>query len=84
MTNAVDELQDKKKQYVKKKVCRFCHEDIKIDYKDMKLLVSFISEHGKILPRRMTGNCATHQRKLAKAIKLARIMALLPYGSPHI
>jgi len=84
MANLDSELQEKKRQYPKRRVCKFCQEKIEIDYKDIRLLVSYISEHAKILPRRMTGTCATHQRKLARAIKLARIMALLPYGSPHI
>jgi len=84
MANHNDETQDKRRQYPKRRVCRFCQEDIPIDYKDVRLLANFISEHAKILPRRMTGNCATHQRRVAGAIKLARIMALLPYSPPHI
>ena len=64
----------------KKKYCKFCHEKIEyIDYKDVELLRRFVPERGKILPRRMTGNCAFHQRRLAVAIKRARIMALLPF-----
>lgn len=84
MANNSEEASEKKRQYPKRKVCRFCQEKIEIDYKDVRLLVNYISEHAKILPRRMTGTCATHQRKLARAIKRARIMALLPYGPPHI
>jgi small subunit ribosomal protein S18 len=64
----------------KKKVCIFCVEHIDdIDYKDVARLKRFITEKGKILPRRMSGVCAKHQRPLANAIKRARVMALLPY-----
>ncbi len=64
----------------KKKVCTFCVEKIdEIDYKDVQKLRRFITEKGKILPRRMSGVCAKHQRILATAIKRAREMALLPY-----
>ncbi|WP_308609772.1 30S ribosomal protein S18 [uncultured Granulicatella sp.] len=64
----------------RKKVCYFCanHVDY-IDYKDVELLKRFISEKGKILPRRVTGTCAKHQRTLTVAIKRARIMGLLPF-----
>ncbi|MDR0540222.1 MAG: 30S ribosomal protein S18 [Spirochaetaceae bacterium] len=67
------------KYYLKKKVCRFCNQKLKIDYKDPDTLRRFITERGKILPRRITGTCAKHQRVLAEAIKRARILALLPY-----
>jgi small subunit ribosomal protein S18 len=64
----------------KNKVCKFCKDpDIYIDYKEISLLERYLSLRGKILPRRATGVCAKHQRKLASAIKLARQMALLPY-----
>ncbi|MGX7109004.1 30S ribosomal protein S18 [Facklamia miroungae] len=64
----------------RKKVCYFCANHIDyIDYKDTDLLKRFISEKGKILPRRVTGTCAKHQRTLTNAIKRARIMALLPF-----
>ncbi|MBP9042890.1 MAG: 30S ribosomal protein S18 [Spirochaetes bacterium ADurb.Bin218] len=64
----------------KRKVCRFCHDkNLAIDYKDAKLLEQFITERGKILPRRVTGTCAKHQRAVAKAIKRARILALIPF-----
>lgn len=63
-----------------KKVCAFCQEKIdQIDYKDVNRLKKYISEGGKILPRRMSGTCAAHQRLLATAIKRARIAALLPF-----
>ncbi|GMO47693.1 MAG: hypothetical protein Ta2G_03260 [Termitinemataceae bacterium] len=67
------------KYFVKKKVCKFCTQKLKIDYKDPDTLRRFITERGKILPRRITGNCAKHQREVAAAIKRARILALLPF-----
>ena len=69
----------KGKVYFKKKVCRFCTQKLKIDYKDADLLRKFITDRGKILPRRITGTCAKHQRALAREIKRARIIALLPF-----
>lgn len=64
----------------KKKVCAFCTEKIEvIDYKDVARLRKYISERAKILPRRMSGTCAKHQRELTSAIKRARQAALLPY-----
>lgn len=68
-----------KKRFQKKKVCRFCVDKIDIDYKDAKLLRNFITERGKIMPRRLTGTCAKHQRALAAAIKTARIIAIIPF-----
>ena len=65
--------------FFKKKVCKFCAQKLKIDYKDADVLRRFITERGKILPRRITGTCAKHQRALAMAIKRARIIALLPF-----
>lgn len=68
------------KKLSRKKVCAFCQEKIEaIDYKDINRLKKYVSEGGKILPRRMTGTCAAHQRLLATAIKRARIAALLPF-----
>ncbi|MCR5304046.1 MAG: 30S ribosomal protein S18 [Lachnospiraceae bacterium] len=64
----------------KKKVCVFCGKDDVIDYKDTVKLKKYISERGKILPRRITGNCDKHQRALTVAIKRARHMAMLPYA----
>ena len=61
------------------KVCVFCGKDNVIDYKDTNKLKRYISERGKILPRRITGNCAKHQRALTVAIKRARHIALMPY-----
>lgn len=64
----------------RKKVCLFCVDKMdSVDYKDVAKLRKFITEKGKILPRRMSGVCARHQRILAEAIKRARVMALLPY-----
>ena len=64
----------------KKKVCLFCQEKVvRVDYKDTATLRKFISDRGKILPRRTTGSCASHQRSLAHAIKRAREIALLPF-----
>ena len=68
------------KRVPKKKVCTFCVEHAEsIDYKDVAKLKKYLTESGKILPRRMTGVCARHQRELAVAIKRARQMALIPY-----
>ena len=63
----------------RKKVCVFCGKDNVIDYKDTAKLKRYVSERGKILPRRITGNCARHQRALTVAIKRARHVALMPY-----
>mgnify|MGYP003414899874 FL=1 len=63
----------------RKKVCVFCGKDNVIDYKDTAKLKRYVSERGKILPRRITGNCAKHQRALTTAIKRARHVALMPY-----
>lgn len=64
----------------KKKICSYCVEKIEsVDYKQYKKLKRFITERGKVLPRRISGNCAKHQRQLTRAIKRARIMALLPF-----
>ncbi len=73
----------KKKFFVRRrKACKFCVEKIDyVDFKDVKLLQSFIPERGKILPRRISGVCSLHQRKLQTAIKRARIIALLPFAT---
>lgn len=65
--------------YYRKKVCRFCANKARIDYKEPDTLRRFMTEHGKILPRRITGTCAKHQRRLADAIKRARAICLLPF-----
>ena len=64
----------------RRKVCNFCIDKAEsIDYKDVAKLKKYVTERGKILPRRISGNCAKHQRALTVAIKRARVMALLPY-----
>ncbi len=69
----------KGKTFFRKRVCRFCANKAKIDYKDSDALRRFTTERGKILPRRITGTCAKHQRELAGAIKRARAICLLPF-----
>lgn len=69
-----------RKTFDRKRVCRFCAEKAtEIDYKDIKTLSNFLTERGKIIPMRIYGNCAKHQRQLCEAIKRARQIALLPY-----
>lgn len=71
---------DSKEKFFRKKSCRFCLDKTEvIDYKDSIRLKRFITEKGKIMPSRLTGNCAKHQRKIAIAVKRARYVALLPY-----
>ncbi len=72
-------MKPKQRIYFKKKVCKFCTKKMTIDYKDPETLRRFTTEMGKILPRRITGTCAKHQRELARAIKRARVLALLPF-----
>ena len=68
------------KKKKKKKVCQFCADKSEtIDYKDVDKLKKYVTERGKILPKRITGTCAMHQREVTRAIKRARIVALLPY-----
>jgi len=70
-----------RKYFRRKKVCKFCVEKIEaVNYKDVRLLVQFVAESGKITPRRLTGVCTPHQRRLSKAIKQARNIALLPFA----
>jgi small subunit ribosomal protein S18 len=72
------------KFFRRKKVCKFCTEKIDaIPYRDVRLLQGFVAEHGKIVPRRLTGVCTTHQRRLTRAIKQARNIALLPFATKH-
>src|SRR5712692_4922906 len=74
--------QGKRYFFRRRKVCKFCADKIDyVDYKDVKLLSSFVPERGKVLPRRMFGTCAEHQRKLTLAIKRARNIALLPFAA---
>ncbi|MDR2709240.1 MAG: 30S ribosomal protein S18 [Elusimicrobiota bacterium] len=70
----------KKGMMVRKKVCRFCCEKLEIDYKNTSLLRSYMTESAKVLPARATGTCAKHQRALDRAIKRARILAMLPFS----
>lgn len=70
---------------LRKRMCRFCvDKNLRIDYKDGKLFTQFTSERGKITPRRISGNCATHQREVTTAIKRARILALLPFTATQV
>ena len=73
-----------KRHFQRRKLCRFCADkNIVLDYKEVKLLRNFITERGKIIPRRISGNCASHQRELTNCIKRARTMALLPFTVQH-
>ncbi|RJQ65283.1 MAG: 30S ribosomal protein S18 [Desulfobacteraceae bacterium] len=70
----------KKRVFHRRKVCRFCADSsLAIDYKEIKTLRYFITERGKIIPKRISGTCSKHQRELTRAIKQARTIALLPY-----
>jgi small subunit ribosomal protein S18 len=70
----------RRKRFLRKKICRFCADKIVlIDYKDVRRLRNLITERGKIIPRRISGNCAGHQRQLSVAIKRARHLALMPF-----
>jgi small subunit ribosomal protein S18 len=70
----------KGRSFKKRKVCKFCQNHLDwIDYKDIEILRTFITERGKIIPRRISGNCAKHQRELALAIRQARNIALMPF-----
>jgi small subunit ribosomal protein S18 len=74
-----DDKTPMRRRMQRRKVCRFCAERVPIDYKDVRTLGNFITERGKVIPSRITGNCALHQRDLTTAIKRARIIALLPF-----
>jgi len=70
----------KRRVYHRRKVCRFCADSsIVIDYKEIRTLRYFITERGKIIPKRISGTCSKHQRQLSRAIKQARTIAMLPY-----
>lgn len=72
----------RRRQGGRRKVCRFCADKaLKVDYKDVRTIQTFITEGGKIVPSRVTGNCAKHQRALSVAIKRARVLALLPFST---
>lgn len=77
---AKPKTRERKERRARRKVCRFCADKVtEIDYKELARIKIFISERGKIIPRRISGNCAKHQRALTTAIKRARMLALLPY-----
>jgi small subunit ribosomal protein S18 len=72
---------DKKRPVGRRKQCKFCADEaIKIDYKDASLLKYFITDRGKLVPRRLTGNCAKHQRSIAVSVNRARMIALMPFA----
>ncbi len=74
----------KRRPFQRRKVCRFCAEkNLTIDYKEPRTLRFFVTERGKIVPRRISGNCAAHQRQITEAIKRARNIALLPIAANH-
>lgn len=74
----------RKRSFSRRKVCRFCADrEVRMDYKNPKMLSLFITERGKIIPRRITGNCALHQRSLTTAVKRARVLALIPFTATH-
>ena len=82
-TNTAPRRERGRKFIVKPKVCMFCADKTPIDYKNVSLLGRFVSDRGKIVPRRRTGVCAKHQRSLAQAIKRSRYLAMLPSSPTH-
>lgn len=73
-----------RRRFGRRKICRYCADkNQKIDFKDIDSLRYYLTERGKIVPRRISGTCATHQRQIAEAIKNARQIALLPYTQSH-
>ena len=76
-TERSTEPRRKKSDIIIKRDCKLCEDQVHLDYKQADLLKKFMTERGKILPRRFSGNCATHQRQLARAIKRARVMLLV-------
>lgn len=74
----------KRRPVARRRTCRLCADrSLRIDYKDARFLQQFISERGRIVPRRVSGNCAPHQRDVTLAIKRSRVLALLPYTAIH-
>lgn len=72
----------RRRRFGRRKVCKFCADKIDtVDYKDVKRLRTFVTERGKIIPRRISGNCARHQRQLTTALKRARNVALIPFAA---
>ena len=79
-SNARRSNRKKRTFYHKRKICRFCaDENLEISYKDYNVLKHFVTERGKIIPRRISGNCAKHQRQITRAIKRARVVAIMPF-----
>lgn len=79
------ERRERKKIIFRRRACRFCvDKDLPIDYRLSKQLGHFLSEDGKLVPRRLTGNCAFHQRRVVEAIERARILAILPYSTSQV
>jgi len=77
-------VRKRRRVFTRRKVCKFCADSsLTIDYKDVKTLKHFTTERGKILPRRISGNCAKHQRQLTLAIKRARAIALMPFTAVY-
>ncbi len=75
---------ERKRFGVRKKACRFCvDKELAINYKQVRLLTQFVTESGRIVPRRLTGNCAFHQRSVVESVNHARILALIPYSLSH-
>ena len=71
----------KRRRFGRRKVCKFCADKVDlVDYKDVRRLRGFVTERGKIIPRRISGNCAKHQRKISTAVKRARMIALMPFA----
>ena len=83
-TNSTQKKERGHKLIVKPKVCIFCSDKTPIDYKNIALMQKFVSDRGKIVPRRRTGVCAKHQRSLSQAIKRSRYLALLPASPKHV
>lgn len=83
-TNIGQRRERGRKFIVKPKVCMFCADKVPIDYKNVSLLGRFVSDRGKIVPRRRTGVCAKHQRRLAQAIKRCRYLAMLSASPQHV
>lgn len=80
--NKTEQKRRERREYTRRKVCRFCTDStLRIDYKNYRLLKTFITERGRIIPSRVSGNCAKHQRQLTTEIKRARHLALLPFTS---
>jgi len=82
MSNGSGSRPQRRYYYRRKKVCKFCEEKIDtIDYKNVSLLRQFVPERGRIMPRRISGTCSFHQRRLRLAVKRARVLALLPFAA---